>query len=240
MPRRTAADLGAVPGQPGDDDLPLLTQHQLRIAQDVYDRFRALEGRSLFGSYAEGGLTARMHEVERQLAHGRLAPDTDQHALLGADAFKARLADQIRRNPDRAVDLLARSVPGALSYTFVFDPTHYAAGTWLVQDALQARRFQLLARKNSWNSPEHKRVVTMWHDPGSSLRFEVQFHTHASLEAQQLARSSAGLIADPMVPRAEAQTLRSDLAATWAALPPPPGNAAIGDYRRSPGTSPRS
>jgi len=210
-----------------------MTQHQLTIAEDVYDRFRVLEGRSIFGSYTDSGLTAAMRDVERQLAHGRLAPDTDQRALLEAAEYKARLADQIRRHPDRAVDLLARAVPGALSYTFVFDPDHYAAGTWLVQEALQARGFHLLARKNSWKSAEHKRVVTMWHDQESGLRFEVQFHTGASLEAQQLSRTSADLLADPRIPHVEAEILRSDLAAAWAALPAPPGNAQIGDYRRS-------
>jgi hypothetical protein len=239
LPYRTAASRPGTPERPPGTDLPRLTRPQLGIAEDVYDRFRALEGRSIFGTYTEGGLTARMHEVERQLAHGYLAPDTDERALLGPDAFKARLAEQIRRYPDRTVELLARSMPGALSYTFLFDADHYAEGTWLVQEALQARRFQLLARRNSWNSPEHKRVVTMWHDQASGLRFEVQFHTRGSLEAQKLARASAELIADPRIPRAEAETLRSDLAAAWAALPAPPGNAQIGDYRRPQGGPPR-
>jgi hypothetical protein len=76
-------------------------------------------------------------------------------------------------------------------------------------------------------------VLTTCLDPLSNLPFQVQFHTTASLEAQRLARTSAPIIHDPRIPPSEAASLRSDLASTWAALPAPPGNAEIGDYRRT-------
>jgi hypothetical protein len=217
-----------------------LTQDQVRIANDAYDRFRAAEGKNLFGSYGSTGLTSVLRGVETILEYGELAPDTEQNALLEPNAFKARFAAMLARYPDRSAELLARRIPGAISYSFIFDAERYSAGIWMAQDALTATGFQLLARRNDWNNTANRCVATMWHDPTSGLPFEVQFHTTASLEAQQLARSSATLISDPRIPSAEAANLRSDLAVAWAALHAPPGHSQIGEYRREGGQPPES
>ncbi|HUD36339.1 MAG TPA: hypothetical protein VMR14_05545 [Streptosporangiaceae bacterium] len=209
-----------------------LSADQVRVADDAYDRFRVAEGRNLFGSYSSVGLTTTMRRIADQLQHGDLAPDTEQSALLDPDTFKLRFADMLRRYPDRAADRLAHRIPGAISYSFIFDAEHYSAGIWTVQDALSTARFQLLARRNDWNSAVNRCVATMWHDPANDLPFQVQFHTQASLEAQQRARSSAVLMNDPRIPAAQAAHLQSDLAASWASIPAPPGNAQISDYRR--------
>jgi hypothetical protein len=216
-----------------------LAPDQVRVADDGYDRFRAAEGRDLFGSYVGSGLTTKLRQVEERLEHGGLDPHTEEHALLDVDVFRARFADMLRRHPDRSPDLLATRVPGALSYAFVFGVDHYADGILLVQDSLQAQGFELQARKNSWSSATNRCVYTMWHDPLSELPFEVQFHTNASLEVQYLARTSANLINDSRIAPDEAASLRSDLASTWAALPSPPGNTEISDYRRYGSSGPR-
>ncbi|MHB1432395.1 MAG: hypothetical protein ACYCVZ_09815 [Streptosporangiaceae bacterium] len=212
-----------------------LSEDQLRLADEAYDRLRAAEGRDLFGADTGTGLTAAIRRVAEQLAHGTLAPDTEQHALLPPEEFRARYADLVRRHPDRSADSLADRVPGALSYSFVLDDSLYAAGIWLVQDALEGAGFQLRARRNGWSAVTDKCVVTLWRDPGSGVVFSAQFHTAASLEAQHLARTSAALIADPRIPRAEAENLAGDLAGAWAALPAPPGTSHISDYADSPG-----
>jgi hypothetical protein len=209
-----------------------LAPDEVGVADDGYDRFRAAEGRDLFGSYVGSGLTAKLRQVEERLEHGTLDTHTEDHALLDIEVFRARFAEMLRRHPDRSPELLATRVPGALSYAFIFDVGHYADGIVLVQDALEAQGFELQARKNSWSSAANRCVFTMWHDPLSELPFEVQFHTSASFRAQQLARTSVNLINDPRIPRDEAASLRSDLASAWAAVPSPPGNADISDYRR--------
>jgi hypothetical protein len=209
-----------------------LSADQARVANDAYDRFRAAEGRNLFGSYDNSGLTVAMRRLSDSIADGRLAPDTEQQALLDPDTFRARFADMLRRYPDRTPERLASRIPGAISYTFIFEPQHYTAGIWEVQDALMSAGYQLLARRNDWGSTTNRCVATMWHDGSHDLPFQVQFHTTASLEAQQLARSSTAMLGDPRLPSAQAEHLRSDLAARWASVPVPPGNSSIGDYRR--------
>ncbi|MHB1593413.1 MAG: hypothetical protein ACYCO9_07015 [Streptosporangiaceae bacterium] len=219
----------------GPRDSTDLTEDQLRLADEAYDRLRAAQGRDLFGADTGTGLTAAIRRVSEQLAHGTLAPGSEEHALIGPEEFRARYADLIRRHPERSAESLADRVPGALSYSFVLDASLYAAGIWLVQDALEAAGFQLRARRNGWNGATDKCVVSLWRDPDSGALFSVQFHTAASLEAQHLARTSAALIADPRIPRAEAENLAGDLAGAWAALPAPPGTSHISDYADSPG-----
>jgi hypothetical protein len=216
-----------------------LTPDQVGVADEAYERFRAAEGRDLFGSYVGSGLTAKLRQVEERLEQGSLDAHTEDHALLDADVFRARFAEMLRRYPDRSPELLAMRVPGALSYAFIFGVDDYADRIVLVQDALEAQGFELQARKNSWSSPANRCVFTMWHDPLSELPFEVQFHTSASFNAQQLARTSVNLIHDPRIPREEAANLKSDLASAWAAVPSPPGNADISDYRRYGSSAPR-
>jgi hypothetical protein len=217
-----------------------LTADQVRVANDAYDRFRSAEGRSLFGGYSADGLTPTLRDVAANLEHGGLAPDTEQTALVDPDTFKARFSDMLRRYPDRTIDRLARRVPGAISYAFVFDSERYSGDIWTVQDALADQGFQMLARRNDWNNAANRCVATMWQDPSHDVPFQVEFHTTASLEAQELARTSANLISDPRIPSADAVHLQADLAAAWAALPAPPGNSEIRNYRReNGGPSPR-
>jgi hypothetical protein len=214
-----------------------LTRDQVRIAEEAHDRFGEAAGHDIFGGFSSSGLTATLRSVGDQLETGRLAPGAEEHALIEPDEFKARFASMIRRHPERTAEQLAGRVPGALTYSFVFDTEQYSAGIWALQHALEAAGFLLQARKNAWSSAENRCVLAMWRDPASSLSFEVQFHTRASLEAQHLARSSANLISDPRIPAAETANLKSDVASVWAALPAPPGNSQISDYRRGSGVT---
>jgi hypothetical protein len=211
----------------------------VRIADDAYDRFRAAEGRDLFGGYGNGGLTPMVYRVAERVARGTLAPDTARYALLEPDVFRARFAELLSRHPDRAPEHLARRVPGAISYTFVLAGERYADGIAEIQEALEIQGFQLQARRNTWSSEANRCVLTVWHDPLTDLPFRIQFHTAASLDAQRLARTTAALISDPRIPPAEAASLRSDIRTAWAALPAPPGTARIPDYLRDSGSTAR-
>src|SRR5580658_10690148 len=92
------------------------------------------ERRNLFGSYGSTGLTTTMRQIALNLEHGELAPNTEQNALLEPDTFKLRFADMLRRYPERQAERLAQRVPGAISYSFIFDAEYYSARIWTVQD----------------------------------------------------------------------------------------------------------
>ena len=184
-----------------------LTRDQVRIAEDAYDRFRAAEGRSLLGGPDRGtGLTAAMHRIE-ELGHGRLGAGTSERALLPPDVFRARLADMLRRHPDRTPEQLSMRVPSALCYVFVLEDEQYADGIRDIEEALYTRGYQLQARKNGWTSPANRSVFTIWHDPFNDVLFQVQFHTEASLDAQRHGRPPAPA-RDPSATPGQAETVR--------------------------------
>ena len=58
-----------------------LSPEQVRIAVRAHGRCRLAEGRSVFGTYGEAGLTPAMRRIEEQLDHGELVPDTEKYAL---------------------------------------------------------------------------------------------------------------------------------------------------------------
>jgi hypothetical protein len=209
----------------------VLTAAEARTAADAYRRLRAAEGRDQSGAYGEVGITPTLRRIEALLEHGWLAPDAGRGALADADQFKAELARLIEDDPVSPPARLAARVRNGLTYAFVFPPDRYPSGVRQVQEALLASGYVLLERRNDWGSVAGKCVVTVWLDQVHDLLFQVQIHTPASLEARELARTSAALISDPRIPFAEVAHLRADLAAAWAALPQPPGTAEISSYR---------
>jgi hypothetical protein len=179
----------------------------VRIAEDAYDRFRAADGRSLLDGDVRGsGLTAAMRRIE-ELGHGRLGAGTGERALIPPDVFRARLADLLRRHPDRTPEQLSMRVPGALCYIFVLEDEQYADGIRDIEEALYSQGYQLQARKNGWTSPANRSVFTIWHDPFNDVPFLVQFHTEASLDAQRRGRSPEPA-RNPSVMPARAETIR--------------------------------
>src|ERR1022692_955834 len=78
-----------------------LTPEQVRLAVRTLGQCRLAEGRSVFGSYGDSGLTPAMRRIEDQLEHGELVPETEKYALKSLDRFQEKLAKQIERHPDK-------------------------------------------------------------------------------------------------------------------------------------------
>ena len=141
-----------------------LTSGQGKIAEEMLSRCRAAEGRTVFGTYADTGLTPAMRQVEAQLEHGHLVPDTEKFALKSADRFKEKLAKLIARNPDKPPDELAKEIHDNVRYTYLFEESHYLEGIWQAHDALEDQGYELEVRRNSWDNHEYKGVNTRWRD----------------------------------------------------------------------------
>ena len=226
-----ASAAGQVPA-----DLPgarrgVLTPEQEQIANRALGRYRAADGRNVFGGYGESGLTPAIRRVESHLPHGRLAGDSEDYTLKSPERFKEKLAKMIARNPGSPAEDLAAEIYDAARYTFMFEPQEYTDGTWLVHRRLKAQGFELEARRNRWESPESKGIRTRWRDPAHDLAFEVQFHTPASWDVLQRTHDSYVRITDPQTPPDERDQLRGRQVAASAAIRPPPRCAEIGDFR---------
>jgi len=209
-----------------------LTPTQSQIADGALSRYITAEGRNVFGSYGQSGLTPAMRRIEARLERGQLLPDTESHALKTPDSFKESLADLISRHPDKPAEELSHEVHDAIRYAYIFENNDYADATLQVHSRLKSHGFELEARRNSWKNPEYKGINTRWRDPAHDLVFEVQFHTASSWDAKQRTQRSYRRITDPATPPAERVQLRAIQAKTSAMIPVPPGAASIPDYRR--------
>ena len=208
-----------------------LTAAQEAVADQALSRYKAADGRNVFGGYGESGLTPAMRRVEANLPHGRLAPDTDQHSLKSPERFKDKLARMIARHPGIPAADLAADICDAARFAFVFEPQDYTDGTWLVHRRLKAQGFDLEARRNRWDTPEFKGIRTRWRDPAHDLAFEVQFHTPASWDVVQRTHAAYVRITDPRTSAAERSALRERQVAATAGTPLPARCAEIGDFR---------
>ena len=223
-------------GESGEDELdalgyPGLTPDEERIANDALARLRTADGRTVFGDYGESGLTPAMRRIEAHLPHGGLAPGSEESSLKSPERYKEKLARLIARNPGVPAQDLADDIYDAARYAFVFEARDYTDGTWLVHRRLKTQGFEVEARRNLWENPEHRGVWSRWRDPAHDLAFEVQFHTPASWDALQRGYAAYLKIPSPDTPTAERTRLRAQQAATAAAISPPPRCGEIGDFR---------
>jgi hypothetical protein len=209
-----------------------LTPEQRLIAENALTRCRVAEGRNVFGSYGQSGLTPAMRRIEVQIERGQLLPDTEDRALKSPDRFKERFADLIARHPDKSAEELSHEVHDGIRYAFVFETEHYGEGTLQVHSRLKGNGFELEARWNGWESREYKGINTRWRDPAHDLVFEVQFHTPSSWDVWEQAHASYKQIIDPRTSPAERMRLRVIHAEKSAVISVPPGCTAIPDFRK--------
>jgi hypothetical protein len=232
-----APDGGALDGGPPDGAAPRelgeqLTPDQVRIAVRAHGRCRLAEGRSVFGSYGEGGLTPAMLRIEDQLEHGELVPETEKYALKSLDRFQQKLAKLIAEEPGASPDGLAAQIHDGIRYTFLYEPDVFARGVQATRSTLNAHGYELQVLRNSWESGEYKGINSRWRDPVSGTHFEIQFHTQQSWDARIQAHDAYDQIASPLIPAAEKERLRIRQRDFYSAVYPPPGCTGIADYRR--------
>ena len=195
---------------------------------------RAAEGRNVFGSYGSSGLTPAIRRVAAQLPVGGLAPGSEAESLKSADRFAAKLARLIARQPGRLPAELAASISDAVRYAFAFDAADYTEATWLVHRKLKSQGFELEARRNRWESPEHKGIFTRWRDPAHGLAFEVQFHTTASWAVLLRMHDAYTRITDSATSPEERVQLRARQVTAAAAAKAPANCTEIGDFLLEP------
>ncbi len=203
-----------------------------KIADEMLSRCRAAEGRTVFGTYGESGLTPAMRRVEAQLDHGHLVPDTEKFALKSADRFKEKLAKLIADEPGTEPADLAADIPDAIRYTYLFTEEGYTEGVWKVHSSLEKQGFELEVRRNSWDNDEYKGINSRWRDRASGQLFEVQFHTSLSWEAKQRTHAAYEGISAATTPATDKERLREHQREVSTSVPIPPGSLDVSNYRK--------
>lgn len=175
----------------------------------------------------ESVLSPAMRRVEGEDSGRELAGF--EHRLKGADRIKEKVARDMLEKGDSAQQALA-GVPDAVRYTFRFGEERYADGVGADLKRLRAEGFELIKVKNSWASDQYRGINTQWREPGTGQRFEVQFHTGASLDAKQSTHDAYERLRSPEVSDDEARELRRFQRRICQQVPVPPGAADIQDF----------
>ena len=153
--------------------------------------------------------------------------------IKGIDRLKEKVFDRMRskgRSPDEAL----AQVSDVVRFTFVYGETTYADGVRSDLQRLEAIGFTQLKRRNTWSSDQYKGINTQWQEPQSGVRFEVQFHTEASLEAKELTHQAYERIRTMTESTSATDRETADLQRFQfrvnSVTPMPPGVPDIDDY----------
>ena len=164
-----------------------LTPEQARRADQDLARYHEMEGRDAEGRYSDHGLTPKMRDIDAQLDHGQLVPDTERFTLKGPDRYKEKFAKLITDEPDADPSEIAAKINDGVRYTYTFEDNDYIAGVQQLRTVLTNAGFELYELKNAWidESKAYQGINTSWMDPNWGQLFEVQMHTPASWKAKQ-------------------------------------------------------
>ena len=207
--------------------------------------WRGKGGRSLdAASNAEIDLGyARIREVGENVigpAILRLAAEDPTRTLAGfdrrikgVDRLKEKIADRMRSKGRSATEALAQ-ISDVVRFTFTYDETAYTDGVRKDLERLETAGFTQVERRNTWTTDQYKGINTQWLEPQSGVRFEVQFHTQASLEAKELTHQAYERIrtVTESTPSTERETAELKLFQdrVSSVIPIPPRVSDIDDY----------
>jgi hypothetical protein len=153
-----------------------------------------------------------------------------EHRLKGTDRIKEKVSDQLRAQPELTADQALAGIPDAIRYTFRYHEAQYAAGVQAGAGRLQAGGFELVKMRNSWTTNQYRGINSQWREPETGQRFEVQFHTQASLDAKQLTHPAYERLRNSLTSPAEQRQLEEYQRKVGSCVPAPVGAAEIPDY----------
>jgi hypothetical protein len=103
--------------------------------------------------------------------------------LKGQERLTEKVAERLKREPERTPDELVGRIPDAVRYTFCLDQKNYSAGYFEIKERLEGCGYEMYHCNNFWTNSQYKGVNTRWVTPDGQ-RFEVQFHTPESFHAK--------------------------------------------------------
>ncbi|SFY17280.1 hypothetical protein [Streptomyces atratus] len=131
---------------------------------------------------AEPRITESMQGIAGKVDNGKLIGL--EYRLKGEDSLKRKLAtdmlEDVGMDPARALG----DIKDSIRYTMEVPSNSYTHGVQQAIDDLQAKGFENVTFKNTWDSTGYKGINSTWRDPISGQTFELQFHTADSFAAK--------------------------------------------------------
>jgi hypothetical protein len=225
------------PRQRGQQPAPELVDAATRTERSLEHRATV---DATYRAHAIDQAYERLHEIERGTvtpAMRRIEAEDPERHLAGLDhrlKGKERLAEKVESDVQKkghTVEQAISNVKDAIRYTFIYDEARYATGVLADCERLENAGFERFDRRNSWDHEEYKGINSRWRVPETHQPFEVQFHTHASLEAKEETHSAYERIRSVSVDDEEVALLHAYQREVTSKVPIPPGAADIPDYR---------
>jgi hypothetical protein len=179
----------------------------------------------------ERSTTEHVHEVQQKNLYGGRLEGLD-FRLKGEDRLKEKVAEILKREPERTPEEVVREVPDAVRYTFCIDTENYTDGYRDIRGRIEGLGHEMIYSKNFWDDPEYKGINTRWMTPDGH-RFEVQFHTRESHHAkQEVTHEAYERIRNPQTSRAELTALHAFQREVSSWIPVPDDATKIPDYKK--------
>lgn len=224
------------------------TERIVSVAQPADGSWRGEGGRKLDSAQnaeVDHGY-ARIREVgEHTIIPGLRAVEAEDpdrrltgfdHRFKGLDRLKEKVAELLEPPSKLTATDALYAVSDTVRFTYMYPDASYARGVLNDIEQLKSRGFELDKLKNTWTSDQYKGINTQWVDPSSEVRFEVQFHTQASLEAKELSHKAYERIRSITDPTPETDLEAGELEGFQSQVngkvPIPPNVSVIEDYRR--------
>jgi hypothetical protein len=153
-----------------------------------------------------------------------------EHCFKRDDRLKEKVADQLKPPSELTAPEALSTIADTVRFTFCYQETSYANGARTDVELLKAHGFELMKLKNTWTGDQYKGINSQWRERESGVRFEVQFHTPASLEAKELSHDAYERLRGTEAQDDEREELEAFQSAVNAKLPIPPDVTTIKDY----------
>jgi hypothetical protein len=150
----------------------------------------------------------------------------------GEDRLKEKVADQLKPPSDLTASQALSSIPDVVRFSFRYLETVYTTGVRTDVELLKQQGFELMKMKNTWTSDQYKGINSQWQEQVSGVRFEVQFHTWASLEAKELTHDAYKRLRGTEAQDDEREELEAFQGMVNTQVPIPPDVSTIEDYRQ--------
>jgi hypothetical protein len=156
--------------------------------------------------------------------------------IKGEDRLKEKVSALLEPPSTLGAGEALLAIVDVVRFTYTYHETGYTQGVLADVERLKSQGFELDRLKNTWRGQQYKGINTQWLEPRSGVRFEVQFHTQASLEAKELTHEAYERIRTITEPTPETERETGELEAFQSKVndkvPIPPDVSVIEDYRR--------
>lgn len=163
-----------------------------------------------------------------------LSPQGVDTTIKSPDRVTEKLTEDLRNTGQTSKAAIAQeayNIGDIVRYTGLYDPSKMAEGVEKTVNSLQQAGYEPLRIKNFFNEDPnnaYRGINSVWNDPRTGLKFELQFHTPASIaESEKWHGVYEQIRTLPMTSDAY-QSAAAAMRAGFASVPIPPGIESIG------------